>query len=300
MVRSLDRAAAPAPGQVGYDARMEDALDTLANSPDALTRMVVEYGPNLLSATLVLVIGYFVTRAVGRMAQRWLERLRLEPPVRALLLRAIRVLVFMLFALIALQNLGIDLLPLIAGLGIAGAGIALALQGVLGNAAAGLTIIFTKPFRVGEFISIAGEEGIVHDISLFNTVLRHSDLSIVVIPNRKIVGEILHNYGEVRQLDLSVGVAYDTDLDAAVAAVREVLAANPKVLAQPAPVVMANALGDFSINIAIRPWVAVADFRRVPGELTPAIVRIFAERGIEIPFPIVRQLRTTEGTDRDA
>ena len=109
-------------------------------------------------------------------------------------------LVLLLFLLMALQNLGIDLLPLIAGLGIAGAGIALALQGVLGNVAAGLTIIFTRPFRVGEYISIAGEEGLVQSISLFSTTLLHTDLSRVVVPNRKIAGEILHNYGELRQL----------------------------------------------------------------------------------------------------
>ncbi|HET7201748.1 MAG TPA: mechanosensitive ion channel family protein [Steroidobacteraceae bacterium] len=272
---------------------MDDTpLETLVNSSDALTRLAAEYGPNLLSATLVLVAGFFVTRGVGRVTARWLDRFRLEPPVRSLLLRAVRLLVFLLFVLIALQNLGIDLLPLIAGLGIAGAGIALALQGVLGNAAAGLTIIFTKPFRVGEYISIAGEEGVVHDISLFSTVLRHADLSIVVIPNRKIVGEILHNYGEIRQLQLNVGVAYGTNLETAVAAVREVLEANPRVLKDPAPLVQAAALGDFSINIAIKPWVAVKDFGRAPGEINPDVLRVFAERGIEIPLPTVRQIRT--------
>ncbi|HET9694710.1 MAG TPA: mechanosensitive ion channel family protein [Steroidobacteraceae bacterium] len=273
---------------------MDTTLESLTRSPDTLTRLVAEYGPNLLSATLVLVVGFFVTRGVARMTERWLERFRLEPPVRSLLLRAVRLFVFLLFVLMALQNLGIDLLPLIAGLGIAGAGIALALQGVLGNAAAGLTIIFTRPFRVGEYISIAGEEGVVHDISLFSTVLRHADLSIVVIPNRKIVGEILHNYGEVRQLNLTVGVAYGTDLAAAVDAVREVLEANPRVLKEPPPLVQANALGDFAVTIAIKPWVAVKDFGRAPGEINPAVLQVFAERGIEIPLLTVRQVRALE------
>ena len=272
---------------------MDDGpLETLANSPDVLTRLAAEYGPNLLSATLVLVVGFFVTRGVGRFADRWLERFRLEPPVRSLLLRAVRLLVFLLFLLIALQNLGIDLLPLIAGLGIAGAGVALALQGVLGNAAAGLTIIFTKPFRVGEYISIAGEEGVVHDVTLFSTVLRHADLSIVVIPNRKIVGEILHDYGEIRQLQLNVGVAYGTDLEAAIATIREVLEANPRVLKEPAPLVQTTALGEFSINLAIKPWVAVKDYGRTPGEINPAVLQAFAERGIEIAVPVVRQIRS--------
>jgi small-conductance mechanosensitive channel len=136
---------------------MDPALETVLGTPGILTKLAVEFGPRVMSAALV----------------------------------------FLLFLLMALQNLGIELLPLVAGLGIAGAGIALALQGVLGNVAAGLTIIFTRPFRVGEYISIAGVEGEVRAVSLFNTTLTHADLSSVVIPNRKIAGEILHNYGEI-------------------------------------------------------------------------------------------------------
>jgi small conductance mechanosensitive channel len=273
---------------------MDDKLKSALESPDALAQLAMQYGPRVLSAVLVLFVGFFITRGVGRVAARWLERFRLEPPVRGLLVRVVRFFVFALFALMALQNLGIDLLPLIAGLGIAGAGIALALQGVLGNLAAGLTIIFTRPFRVGEYISIAGEEGVVHDVTLFSTVLRHSDLSQVVVPNRKIVGEILHNYGEIRQLNLSVGVAYGTNLETAVAAIREVLAANVRVLRDPVPVVQATVLGDFAINIAIRPWVAVKDFGPAPGEINPAVLRAFDERSIEIPLPTVRQITRSE------
>ena len=229
-------------------------------------------------------------RWIARLARRGLARFQLEPPVRDLIVHVVELLVLMVFVLMALQNLGIDLLPLIAGLGIAGAGIALAMQGVLGNVAAGLTIIFTRPFRVGEYISIAGEEGLVRTISLFSTTLLHSDLSQVVIPNRKIAGEILHNYGELRQLNLSVGVAYATDLDAAIATIREVLSANARVLKDPAPVVQAAVLGEFAINLVIRPWVAVKDFGAAPGEINPEIVRAFRERGIEIPFPTLRTL----------
>ena len=270
---------------------MEKPIETLLDTPDVVTRLAVEFGPRLLSALLILVVGFFVTRWVARLVGRGLAKFPLEPPVRELILRVIRVLVFLLFAIMALQNLGIDLLPLLAGLGIAGAGIALALQGVLGNIAAGLMIIFTRPFKVGEYISIAGEEGVVQAISLFSTTLRHSDLSRVVIPNRKISGEILHNYGEIRQVDLRVGVAYATDLEAAVAAIREVLAANPRVLKDPAPVVQAAALGDYAVNIAIKPWVAIKDFGPVPGEINPAVLEAFRERGIEVPFPTVMNLR---------
>ena len=268
---------------------MDDSLETVREAPDLLTRLVLEYGPQILSAALILLAGFFIARWVARFASGSLNHFHLEPPVRELILRALRVLVFLLFVLMALQNLGIDLLPLIAGLGIVGAGIALALQGVLGNVAAGLTIIFTRPFRVGEYISIAGEEGVVQAISLFSTTLLHPDLSRVVIPNRKIAGEILHNYGEIRQLDLGVRVAYATDLEATVAAVREVLVRNSRVLQEPAPVVQAASLGEYSIRIAIRPWVAVRDYVAAPGEINPAVVRALEARGVElaVPVPIV-------------
>jgi small conductance mechanosensitive channel len=267
---------------------MAGPIDSLLETPDTVTQLALEFGPRLLSATLVLVAGLLVMRWAAGLATRALARFTLEPPVRLLLLRTVRLLVFLLFLLMALQNLGIDLLPLIAGLGIAGAGIALALQGVLGNVAAGLTIIFTRPFRVGEYVSIAGEEGVVDAISLFTTTLLHADLSKVVVPNRKIAGEILHNYGAIRQLDLGVRVAYASDVDAAVAAVRELLEANPRVLKDPAPVVQAAALGEFAIEIAIKPWVAVGDFIAAPGEINPAVVREFRERGIEIRVPAWR------------
>jgi small conductance mechanosensitive channel len=274
---------------------MTDPVTTLLNSPGLIERLLVEFGPRLLSAILIMAAGLFVMRWVAKLAERGLDKFKLEPPVRQLLLRVVRVLVLMLFLLMALQNLGIDLLPLLAGLGIASAGIALALQGVLGNLAAGLTIIFTKPFRVGEYISIAGEEGLVEDVSLFSTTLRHSDLSSIVIPNRKIAGEILHNYGEVRQLDLDVNVAYATEIETAVAAIRGVLAANPRVLKDPAPLVQASALGDFAITLAIKPWVAVKDFGAAPGELNPAILKALQEKRVEIPVPIARTIITQAG-----
>ncbi len=262
---------------------MANPIDSLLETPDVLTQLAVQYGPRVLAATLVLAAGFFVMHWVAKLAARGLSGLSLEQPVRNLLLRVIRIIVFFLFLLLALQNLGIDLLPLLAGLGIAGAGIALALQGVLGNVAAGLTIIFTRPFRIGEYISIAGVEGVVHEISIFSTTLRHSDLSLVVVPNRKIAGEILHNYGAIRQLNLSVNVEYGTDIDAAIAAVHDVLAGNARVLRDPLPIVAAAALGDYAITVVVRPWVAVKDFNAAAGEINPAIVEEFRLRNVQIP-----------------
>jgi mechanosensitive ion channel-like protein len=183
---------------------MNDQLESVAQVKNTLTDLAIKFGPKVLIAIVILGAGFFVGRWIGRAMDRMLTKLHLEAPIRQLLARTVRILVLVLFVIKALRNLGVELLPLIAGIGIARAGIALAMQGVLSNVVAGLTIIFTRPFRVGEYVSMIGEEGQVDRIGLFNTTLTHPDLSRVVIPNRKIVGEVLHNYGNIRQVDLLV------------------------------------------------------------------------------------------------
>src|SRR5580698_11350511 len=209
---------------------MHDSIATIDQAKSTLIDLAIRFGPRLLAALLIIIAGIIVSRWLARWLARGLSRIDLEPPVRQLLGRIAWLLSMTLFVILALQNLGVELLPLIAGLGVVGAGLALATQGVLGNVVAGLSIIFAKPFRVGEYIAIAGVEGVVQGISLFSTTLVHVDHSRVVVPNRKIVGEILHNYGRIRQLDVSVGVAYDTDLPRALALIEEVLRANARIL----------------------------------------------------------------------
>ncbi len=264
---------------------MDDQLESVAQIKNTLIDLAIRFGPKVLAALLILVVGFFVGRWVGRVLERMLEKLHLEAPIRQLLVRIVRVLVLGLFVIMALQNLGVELLPLIAGIGIAGAGIALAMQGVLSNVVAGLTIIFTRPFRVGEYVSVVGKEGQVALIGLFNTTLNHPDLSRVVIPNRKIVGEILHNYGNLRQVDVLVGVSYRTDLNQAVAVIHEVLQGNPRVLREPTPVIQVVTLADSSINIGVKPWVNVPDCPAATSEINKAIVEAFRAREIVIPFP---------------
>ena len=234
---------------------------------------------------IILVAGYLVGRWVGRLVDRLLLRFKLESPVRALLVRVAHMLVLALFAIMALQNLGIELLPLIAGLGVAGAGVALAMQGILGNIVAGLTIIFTRPFHVGDYISIAKEEGEVLDINVFSTTLGHVDRSRVVIPNRKIVGEILHNYGQVRQLDISFAVAYGTDVDLALSLVEDLLRDNPRVLQDPRPLFGVSRLAESGITISVRPWTSVPDYDAACGEINKTILETFRARNIVMPLP---------------
>ena len=278
---------------------MDEQLDTIAQLKVTIIDLAVRFGPKLLAAILVLVVGVLLSRWLGRWFDRGLARVELEPPVRLLVSRIARVLLLALFVIVALQNLGVELLPLIAGLGVAGAGIALATQGVLGDLVAGVSIIFSKPFRIGDYISIADEEGRVEAIRLFSTVLGHPDRSRIVIPNRKISGEILHNFGQMRQLDVVVGVAYDTDLDGALAALRELLDANPRVIKDPAPVIQTIRLADSSVQISVRPWVPVLDFGAATSDINRSILETFRSRGIVIPYPRHDvQLVRVSGPDR--
>jgi small conductance mechanosensitive channel len=264
---------------------MNEQTAAIGHARDTILDLLIRFGPRLLTALLILGVGLAVSRWVSRWLAGVLGRRDLEPPVRLLLTRTVWAICLLLFAVLALQNLGVELLPLIAGLSVAGAGIALATQGILSNMAAGLTIIFAKPFRVGEYIAIAGVEGVVETITLFSTTLGHVDRSHVVVPNRKIVGEILQNYGNIRQLDVSVSVAYDTDIEASLGVIRDVLRSNPRVLADPEPVVQTLRLGDSSVSIAVRPWVLVGDQVRAPGEVYGALLEAFRSRGIVIPVP---------------
>ena len=252
---------------------------------DTLTQYVVQYGLQALVAIGIFIAGVMASRWAGTFTQRSLERYALDPPVRMLMVRIVKIVVLLFTAMIALQALGVPIAPLVAGISVAGVGIGLALQGVLSNVMAGLSIIFTKPYKVGEHISLLGVHGDVVIVDIFSTTLVHPDQSRVIIPNRKIVGEILHNFGTIRQNHLTVDVAYKTDLDRALAIVRDVVATHPHVLKDPAPSVGISSLGHSTVTIAIEPWSPVAQFSATQGELNKAILERLRDAQIEFPPP---------------
>jgi small conductance mechanosensitive channel len=247
--------------------------------------LLIKYGLQILGAIAILAVGFLLAKWAGNFTDRQLLKQTMEPPIRMLLVRVVKIVVMAFTLVAALDQFGVPVAPLIAGIGVAGIGIGLALQGVLRNVMAGLSIIFTKPFRVGEYIDLVGVFGQVTTVDIFSTTLTHADRSRVVIPNHKIVGEILHNYGTMRQLNLTVGVGYGTNLTDALAIVSDVLQKNPHVLKQPTPAVGVSQLADSSIQISIGPWVKVDDFASTPGELYQAIVERFKARNVQIPFP---------------
>ena len=251
---------------------------------DVVVDLVVRYGFQVVGAIVILAVGAFIARWCGALAGRWLERHPIEPPVRQLIVRVLRITVMLFAVVVALDKFGFQIAPLVAGIGVAGLGIGIAMQGVLSNVIAGLTIIFTKPFRVGEYIQVAGIHGEVATIELFATTLAHPDHSRIIVPNRKIVGEILHNFGVTRQLSLTVTVPHASDVPQTLGAARDVVRANPRVLKDPAPLVGIDGVDELGIKIGIRPWVRVTDVGSVDGELYEALISRFRAGRVGVPL----------------
>ena len=277
---------------------MPNSNNALLKASDRIVDFFVLYGLRIIGALIIFVVGFLFARWLGRLVMAWLMKRDLEPPVRSLVVRVVRLIVVGMTMVVALEKLGVNPAALIAGIGVAGIGIGLALQGVLGNLVAGLLIILTKPFRVGEYVEILSVHGQVVTIELFSTTLIHPDRSHVIVPNRKIVGEILHNYGTIRQLDLSVGLSYGTDVKRAIDVVRAILEAHPHVLKDPAPVIGVAAMGESSITLAIKPWTKIDHYGATQADLNQAILERFRASKIEIPLP-QREIRVLSQTAAD-
>jgi small conductance mechanosensitive channel len=258
-----------------------------------LADVAIRYGLQALGAVLIMVAGFIAARWTASLIDARLRKSAMEPPLRILLVRAIRVAVLALAGVAALDKFGVSIAPLVAGIGVAGIGIGFALQGVLSNIVAGLTIIVTKPFRVGEYIKLLGVEGEVFHVDLPSTVLVQADKSRVIVPNRKIVGEILHNFGHIRQLAVLVTVANPGDVAGALGAAHEVLARTMGALKDPAPVVGVSGLGEGGIRITVAPWVKGADVGSVEAEIYLMIIEEFRSRAIDMG--VRRELRMVSG-----
>jgi len=260
----------------------------VAASPEMTEKIIfyfVDHGMQILTAIALMGAGVIIARWVGNLIHRWLKSKAYDEPVSNLIVKVVKLLIIGFIGVMALGQMGVQITPLIAGIGVAGVGVSLAMQGILGNLVAGLTIIFSKPFTIGEYVELLGVYGQVTDIALFSTTLQHADNSHVIVPNRKIVGEILHNYGHIRQLDLSAAIGYSADLTLALSIVTDILQQNPNVLSEPAPVVGIAALKESSITLSIKPWVKVEDFIPAQAAIYQAVIERFRDRKIEIPIP---------------
>ncbi len=256
------------------------------SAKDITLDLIIRYGFQILGAAIILIVGFLLARWVANLTDRGLQTRVKEPPTRLLIVRCARILVLMLTLLVAIDKLGFQIAPLVAAIGVAGVGLGFAFHGVLANIIAGLSIVFTRPYRVGEYIELLGVHGQVLTIELFSTTLVQLDQSRVIIPNHKVVGEILHNYGTIKQLELKVGIAYGANLEEALDVAKQVVAANPRVLKEPAALIGISELADSSVTLSILPWVAVADMIAARAGLYQAIVERFRASKIDIPFPV--------------
>jgi small conductance mechanosensitive channel len=189
--------------------------------------------------------------------------------------------------LVILNQLGVQVGPLLAGLGIAGFIAGFALQDTLSNFAAGVMILFYRPFDIGHFVRAGGETGIVREVSLVNTVIDTPDNQRLIIPNKKIWGDTIQNttVNPTRRVDLVIGVSYRDEIAHVQSVLERVVKAHPLVLSDPAPVIRVHALNQSSVDFAVRPWVKSPDYWTVHSELTRRIKEAFDEVGITIPFP---------------
>lgn len=258
------------------------SLDTHALANEALA-----WGGRLLVAVLILLVGWWFARRIAGAAQRVLMRGGADPLLGSFLRNLVFVLLIALVIVGALDRAGVPTASLLAALGAAGLAIGLALQGSLSNLAAGVLLMVFRPFRVGESIEVAGVAGTVQSVSLMHTFLLTADNRELILPNAKVAGDVIVNVNArgTRRIDLVIGIAGDADIGKAIGAVRELLAADARVLKEPAPEVAVTQLADSRINLAVQPWVKSADYTRVQTDTLRAIKERFDAEGIRLPTP---------------
>src|SRR5690606_8821416 len=207
------------------------------------------------------IIGKWIAARIARALDGALRK-RIDPTVASFLGNITNIVLFAVVIIAALDQLGVQTTSLLAIFGAAGLAVGLALKDSLGNFAAGVMLILFRPFRVGHYVEAGGASGTVTEIRIFATVLTTPDNKVVTVPNGSIMGGNITNYSEMptRRVDMAVGVGYSSDLQKVKRIIEGILAADARVLEDPAPVVAVNTLGDSSIEVVVRPWVKSADY----------------------------------------
>jgi len=264
-----------------------DTATNLLTRTDYLDTYVIPWGINLALALAILVIGRWVAQGLTRAVRRLMDRAGVEPILTRFAGNIAYAALIAVVIIAALNRLGIDTTSVLAVFAAAGLAIGLALKDSLSNFSAGAMLVFFKPFRVGDFIEAAGTAGVVEEIGIFNTVLKTPDNREVTIPNAHIYGGIITNVTarDTRRIDLVFGIGYSDAIPLAKETIHEVLSADTRILADPAPFVGVVELADSSVNLAVRPWVATSDYWATRCDLTERVKEAFDAKGISIPFP---------------
>ena len=247
----------------------------------------VELAINIVTALAIFFIGKWVAGLLTKGVRTLMQKQGVDKTLETFVGNLVR-MVLMLFVIIAaIGAVGVQTTSLIAVVGAAGLAVGLALQGSLSNFASGVLIVLFRPYKVGDWVEAAGISGSVVEVQILTTILKTGDNKQVIVPNSQIMSSVITNYSanDTRRVDLVIGVSYDDDLDKTRRTLEELVAADDRILDDPAVTIAVSALADSSVNFVVRPWVKSADYWGVMFDLTEAIKKRFDEEGISFPFP---------------
>ncbi len=254
---------------------------------DAAKNVGVEFGGRLLVAILIFYVGRIAAKMLTKGLRKVMQAQDVDKILETFVCNLAYWLVMMFVIIATINQLGIQTTSLIAVMGAAGLAIGLALQGSLSNFAAGVLIVIFRPYRVGDFVEVAGISGAVVQVQILTTVLKTGDNKRIVIPNAQIMDSIITNYSanDTRRVDMVIGVSYADDLDKVRSTIQSLVDADSRILKEPTCLIAVTELADSSVNFAVRPWVKTADYWSVMFDLTEAIKKRFDKNGISFPFP---------------
>ncbi len=254
---------------------------------EKIISLINQYGPQVLSSLVLLVVGWWLIKKVIRLSRKAVSKRNFDPSLQHFLLSLVEWVLKIFLFVTVLSQLGVATTSFVAILGAAGLAIGLALQGSLGNFAGGALIMLFKPFQVGDLIEAQGVIGTVKEIQIFVTKLTSPDNKTLIIPNGTLSNGNIINYsqeGKIR-VDLIVGIAYDSDVKKARAALLDLMNNHTQVLQDPAPMVGVAELADSSVNLAVRPWVKPDHYWDVYFDILEGAKEVLDSAGVEIPYP---------------
>ncbi len=254
---------------------------------DSLPGMLSIYGLKILTALAIVLLGRWVAVAIRKSVRKALLKKNVDATIVNFSCSIAYVSLMAFIVVAALGQLGVQTSSIVAILGASALAIGLALQGSLSNLSAGVILMVTRPFKIGDYIEAGGDAGVVELINLLATTLKTVDNKKIIVPNSKLIGGSIINYTaeKIRRIDLTVGVSYDSDLRAVRKILMDEITKETRVLKDPAPFVGVVEMADSSVNLVVRPWVNTADYWDVFFSLNESIkLRLDAE-GIPIPFP---------------
>jgi small conductance mechanosensitive channel len=242
---------------------------------------------NVAIAIAIFYVGKLVVGLIVRGMRKVMRRQEVDQTLETFVCNLVRIILMAVVIIAAIGQIGIQTTSFIAIFGAAGLAVGLALQGSLSNFAAGVLIVLFRPYKVGDFVEAAGIAGVVEQVQILTTILKTGDNKQIIVPNGQIMDSIITNYSanDKRRVDMVVGVSYDDDLDKVRSTIEELVAADERILAEPACTIAVSALADSSVNFVVRPWVNTADYWGVMFDLTEAIKKRFDKEGISFPFP---------------